>query len=52
MAVKEWKLVGIVGDDGRSGLLEADDAKTEMMKMREIVILSGVRVEMRLELAC
>ena len=27
MAVKEWKLVGIVGNDGRSGLLEADDAK-------------------------
>ena len=52
MAVKEWKLVGIVGDDGRSGFLEADDVKTEMVKMREIVILPGVRVKMRLELAC
>ena len=27
---------GIVGDDGRSGFLEADDLKTEMMKMGEI----------------
>ena len=26
--------------------------RTEMMKMSEIVILPGVRVEMRLELAC
>ena len=52
MAVKEWRRVRIVGDDGRSGLLEADDVKTEMMKMRGIVILPGVRIDMRLELAC
>jgi hypothetical protein len=52
VAVKEWKLVGIVGGDGRTGLLEADDVKTEMMKMRKIVVLPGVRIDMRLELVC
>ena len=43
---------GNVGDDGRSGFLEADDLKTEMMKMREILIWPGVLVEMRLKPAC
>ena len=44
--------MGIGGDDGRSGIVEAEDAKTEMMKMREIVALPGGMVEMILDLAC
>jgi hypothetical protein len=48
----EWRLMGIGGDGGRSLFHEAEEAKTEMMKMREIIIWPGVRVEMRLELAC
>ena len=44
--------MGIGGDGGRSVFLEAEEAKPEMMKMRKIMGWPGVRVEMRLELAC
>ncbi len=46
------KLMGVSGDAAGSDLLKLDDAKTEMMEMREIVVMPGVRVEVRLELAC
>ena len=42
-------MVGVVVD---LMFLEPDDVKTEIMKMREIEVWPGVRVEMRLELAC
>ena len=48
----EWRLMGIGGDGGRSVFLKAEEAKKEMMKIREIMVWPGVRVEMRLELAC
>ena len=44
--------MGIGGGGGRSVLLEAEEEKPEMMKIREIMVWPGVRVEMRLELAC
>ena len=48
----EERLMGIGGDGGRSVFLEAEEAKTEMMKMREIMVWPGMSVKMRLELAC
>ena len=48
----EWRLMGIGGDGGRSVFLGAEEAKSETMKMREIMVWPSVRVEMRLELAC
>ena len=52
MALMEWSLMGIGRDGGRSGFLETEEAKPEMMKMRVIMGWPVVRVEMRLELAC
>ncbi len=40
----EWKLMEIGGGDVGSGLLKAKDSKTEMMGMREIVVLPGGNV--------
>ena len=52
MAVMEQNLVGIGRYNAGSGLRKAKDAKTEMMKIREIVDWPGGMVEMRLDLAC
>ena len=49
MASIECRLMGIDGDGGRSFFLEAEEAKPEMMKMREIMVWPGVRVELRLK---
>ena len=48
----EWELMGIGGDGDRYVFLEAEETKSEMMKMREIMGWPGVKLEMRLELAC
>ena len=52
VALMEWRVMGIGGDGGKSVFLEAEEVKPEMMKMREIMGWPGVRVEMRLKLAC
>ena len=52
MAVVNWKLMEMSGDDAGSDLLMGDDAKTEMIEKVKIVVMPGGKVEMRLGLEC